>query len=415
MTLQEKQQKLKTYKVIALALLLFMAVVYIVTFFFYQETMANGFVRSFAEAAMVGALADWFAVTALFRYPMGIPIPHTNIIKANKDKIGTNLGTFVTENFLNPKNIRPRIEKLQISAKLGEWLNKPTNRNLLISEITQVINNALNQVNDDDMEALISKQAQNLIGQTQPAKIVGNVIKSIVDNGLHEEWVSLLTKQAGKYIETHPEIIKEKVKQESNPMIPVFIENFIATKISNSLQQLLSDMSDNLNHPQRILITEKLSKIATDIQTQPEWNQRIDAIKERTLPPEKIKQYSGWLWQQIKKYLLENLNQHKSGVNSYLDNLVKNIAKDYLSSSEKSRTLDEFVRVHLFKLVMRHRQEATRLISTTVGDWDSKSLSRKLELEVGKDLQFIRFNGTLIGGLVGLLIHAITLLFHYLY
>lgn len=407
MTTEEKQRRLKRYKAIATGLLLLMALVFSATYFF-PATTITGYVRAFSEAAMVGALADWFAVTALFRHPLGLPIPHTNLIEANKGNIGNNLGHFISENFLNAENIRPRIEQLHIAEKLGAWLDKQHNRHLLINEITRIASEALAQLDDSEMEILLSRQAKSLLEQIQPGVIAGDTLEGILQKGFHEEWLSLLAENAAEYVVQNEALIKNKVKEGSYKLIPGFVDNLIADKITKGIQRFLAEFAMDLAHPQRKEINQKLQQLAQEMKTSTEWANRFQYVKDSLLPEQKLKQYAGQLWQYMKRYFTQNLMDSESGIHRYLDKTFLEISESYLHNEAKSRQLDLFVQVQAFKLIMRHREDAARLISTTVGNWESKSLSRKLELEVGKDLQFIRLNGTLVGGLVGLVIYTIS-------
>lgn len=408
MTPKEKQKALKKYKMIATGLLALMAIVFFATFLM-PDTTATGYIRAFSEAAMVGALADWFAVTALFKHPLGLPIPHTNLIESNKKNIGENLGNFISDNFLTPENIRPRIEKLQLAGKLGNWLQKPTNRNLIIEEITRIAEEALEQIKDEEMEQVIGKQLQNLITQFNAGSIAGDTLKGILEKGIHQDWITLLTKNAAAYIASNAQLVKEKVKEESHILIPGFVDNIIASKISKGLQGYLAEISQKPDHPQRAQITQRLYQLANDMKVSEEWKERFTFLKTEFLPSEKLQLYSNQLWQYLKKYLQENLSKNNGPIQLYLDKTIANIAGNYLYHSDRSQKLDLFFQVQAFKIIMRHREDVARLISTTVSNWESKSLSQKLALEVGKDLQFIRLNGTLVGGLVGLIIHAISL------
>lgn len=410
MTQGNKQQQLRTYKLIATGLLLLMAIIYVSTFFVFKTNVVNGFVRAFAEAAMVGALADWFAVTALFKRPLGLPIPHTNLIEANKMNIGNNLGNFVSENFLTAETIRPRIEKLQIAQKLGQWLHQPQNRKVVIQEMTKIIAEVLGQTEDAKMATFISEQAQSLIEQLPTGKIAGNALDALLDQGIHEEWLSRLAENGAQYIADNHQYIKEKVSTESYKLIPGFIDDMIATKITKGLQNYLLDLATDPHHPQRLAINQKLRQWAVDMQTEPEWADRLQSLKAYLLPEDKLQLYSEKIWQYLKTYLQNNLSENDSDIQKYLNNMLSNLSARYLQDNEAARKLDKFVQVQAFRLVMRHKSTVAQLISSTVGQWESRSLSEKLEVEVGKDLQFIRFNGTLVGGLVGLLIHALSYL-----
>lgn len=412
MNQQNKQQQLRKYKMIATGLLLLMAVIYVATFFVFKTAVLTGFIRAFAEAAMVGALADWFAVTALFRHPLGIRVPHTNLIEANKLNIGSNLGHFVSDNFLTAETIRPRIEQLRIAQKVGQWLSQPQNRQLVIGEMTRIATEALAQTDDTKMAAMISRQARTLTEQLPVGKIAGDALNALLDEGLHEEWLSRLAESGAGYIAGNHQFIKDKVRAESYKLIPGFIDDMIATKITKGLQNYLLELAADPQHPQRQAISRKLRQWAEDMKTNETWANRFQSLKAYLLSDDKLMLYSEKAWQYLKKYLESHLSESDSDIQKYLNSTLSNISANYLHNTANAQKLDSFIQVQAFKLIMRHKAMVAQLISSTVGQWESRSLSQKLEIEVGKDLQFIRFNGTLVGGLVGLLIHALSYFLH---
>ncbi|HET8573142.1 MAG TPA: DUF445 domain-containing protein [Edaphocola sp.] len=409
---QDKQHQLRRYKMIATGLLLLMAVVYVASFFVYKASPLTGFARAFAEAAMVGALADWFAVTALFRHPLGLPVPHTNLIEANKVTIGNNLGQFVAENFLTAETIRPRIEKLRVARKLGQWLDRPQNRGLIVQELTRIIAEALEQADDRHMTAFISRQVRALTEQLPTGKIAGDALEGLLEHRLHEEWLSRLAENAAQYIAENQNFIKEKVSAESYKLIPGFIDDLIAAKITKGLRNYLLDLAADPHHPQRQVINQKLRQWAVDMKTSPQWAGRFQSLKDYLLPEGKLNNYSEKTWQYFKNHLKNNLSETGSDVQKYLNKTLVDISEQYLRNASKAGKLDNFIQVQAFRLIMRHKTAAAQLISSTVGQWESRALSQKLETEVGKDLQFIRFNGTLVGGLVGLVIHTLGYFLH---
>lgn len=409
MSSKEKREILKKHQFIATGLLILMAAIFLISFFV-PDTQVVGYVRSFSEAAMVGALADWFAVTALFRHPLGLPIPHTNLIESNKNNIGKNFGHFISENFLNAANIKPRLANFQMANKLGNWLQKPANRQMIIQEVSQMAQQALAQLKDEDMQSILEQQFNHLLSVIDAGKIAGDTLEGILQKNIHQEWITILASNAAAYMAANEQMVKEKVKEESHFLIPGFIDNLIASKISKGIQNFLAEIARDNKHPQRQQITGRLQRLALEMKTSELWEERFSYLKTNLLPAEKLQQYSGQLWQYIKNYLFDNISKENGTIHNYLHQTITRLANEYLSPSEKSRQLDLFLQVQLLKIMLRHREEVSRLISTTIANWESQSLSQKLELEVGKDLQFIRLNGTIVGGIVGLIIHAISLL-----
>lgn len=408
MTDSDKAIQLRKFKIIATSLFVLMAMIYIGTHVFFREASWAPYVRAFSEAAMVGALADWFAVVALFRHPLGLPIPHTNLIENSKARIGDNLGHFVTENFLNPVIVRPRLEQLRIAESLGHWLARPANRNMLLTEMLRIVKDGLRQLNDKEMELLIARKADELLQVISLNKLAGSTLENIVHHGLHEEWIQLLAKSIGDFIEENADLVKDKVKSGSHFLVPGFVNNIIAAKITKGTITYFHDLATEKDHPQRKQITGKLIDIAADMKVNPKWALNLQSLKDQLFPVRKMEAYAGMLWQYLKDRINKDLSMPGSGISNYLDKTISGLATELITDREKQKRIDRFIQVQAFKLILRHRHEVAALISTTVGNWKGRELSDKLELEVGKDLQFIRLNGTLVGGLVGLLIYILT-------
>ncbi len=407
----DKKVQLKRHKLFATLLFILMAAVYVICEALLKGEQWAGYLKAFAEAGMVGALADWFAVVALFRHPLGIPIPHTDIIESSKKKIGSNLGNFVTDNFLNASIIRPRLKQFNISARLGQWLLIDKNRSRIAAELIRIAKEALAKLDDADITAIINKQAAALIKKIPTNKLVGEGLTKVVQSNMHQDWISTLTTYLRDFLEQNRELVKEKVKDESHFLIPGFVDSMIAEKITNGGIRYMDEITNDLHHPVRKKITIKLEEIAVDIQHKEEWVARLENLKNEWLSPKHLEEYSTMIWLYIRKKITDDLSEPSSGIAAYLDKILKDIGESLTTDPKRQQRIDQFVQVQAFKLIMKYRKEAGEMISQTVANWPSRQLSEKLELEVGKDLQFIRINGTLVGGMVGLIIYTLTHLF----
>jgi hypothetical protein len=341
-----KQQKLQKHKNIATGLFFLMLFIYIGTVIGQRKAPELGFVgyvKAFAEAAMVGALADWFAVVALFRRPMGLNIPHTNLIEARKNDIGENLGTFVVENFLKSQQIRPYITKIKPSSFLLEWLSK------------------------ESTPAQLTTFLQGYPIHTKASTLLVQFLKE----HKHEGLLSEALKKVATYLDTHRQILERQIDDQFPMIVPAFIREAIAEKVAEGLYQYILKMAQEPSHPIRAEITGELYDFAQRLDTS-QWQQQLTALLQKGIA-----------------HLTEELRAN-TVLQSQIDTWLQKIA---------------------YQFVLRNKQEVGRLISATVAQWEGRQLSEKLELEVGKDLQFIRVNGTLVGGLVGLIIYFITQLF----
>ena len=341
-----KQKKLQQHKNLALGLLLLMLVLYIAAVVAQRKVPQWGWVgylKAFSEAAMVGALADWFAVVALFRRPMGLNIPHTNLIEARKNDIGENLGGFVVENFLSYGQIRPYISKIKCSSFVLEWLSK--------EHTIQQIDTLLKAY------PLHTKASVFLVQFLEEHKHEGLLTES-------------LTKVAF-YLDTHRDTLEKEIEDQFPLLIPAFIREAISEKVTEGLFQYVLTMAQDTTHPIRSEITGELYLFAQKLDT-PYWQEQLTGLLKKGI-----------------EYLTQELR----------------------TNVQLQEQIDSWVQKIAYQFVLRNKAEVGRLISSTVAHWEGRQLSEKLELEVGKDLQFIRVNGTLVGGAVGLIIYFITQLF----
>jgi uncharacterized membrane-anchored protein YjiN (DUF445 family) len=407
----DKKAQLRKHKWFATMLFFIMAVIYILCEVFFKHDNWAGYVKAFAEAAMVGALADWFAVVALFRHPLGIPIPHTNLIETSKKKIGNNLGTFVTENFLTPSAIRPRLENLQVAERLGLWMLVDRNRKKATAEIMRIAKEAIDRFDDADISRIIYTQVSGLVSKIPVHKIAGEGLGKIVKDNMHQDWITTITAYLGEFLEENRELVAKQVKQESHFLIPGFVDKAIATKITNGGIRYLKQIETDPDHAVRKKITKKLAEIATDIQQEGEWATRLENIKNELLSPAHLEEYSTTAWQYIRKKITDDLNDPASGIAAYTNKVLRDMGVSLTTDTVRKERIDQFIRIQAFKLIMSYKKTVGEMISQTVANWPAKQLSEKLELEVGPDLQFIRINGTLVGGTVGLLIYVLTILF----
>lgn len=406
----DKAAQLRTHKLLATGLFFLMLVVYILSTWWSRKDPAVwlGYVQAFSEAAMVGALADWFAVTALFHHPLGIPIPHTNLIEKSKQSIGDNLGDFVVGNFLTPGNIRPYIEKLSVSSYVAQWLEKEKNRHLLISEVSFLLKDIILKMDDETVVKFIANKGGDLVNSVRLHLVVANALEYVLDKKEHDKLITLLAGKIKDYIGQNDQLVQEKVKEESYFFVPGFVENKLAAKISNGLKKYFEDIELDENHQIREEIVQQLYKFTEDLRTQPKWEEELARLKAGLLSDESIQRYAGDVWQSLRRTLLEELSNNESAMMAYFNKSVNELAQSMKDDPVLQKRIDSWIHFNAYRYIMRNRGQVSTLISNTVGNWEGRELSQKLELEVGKDLQFIRINGTVVGGIVGCFIHFMT-------
>ena len=404
-----KRKQLRKYKAFATGLFVLMTVIFIITTILQKNDDSHwiGYIRAFSEAAMVGALADWFAVTALFNYPLGLKIPHTNLIENSKERIGDNLGNFVVSNFLSPQNIRPYIQKLKVSHFVGDWLSKERNQDKLVNEVSNIVLDILNKLDDSAVVNFIGKKAKEMSDDLKINQIVGNGIEYVLNKNDHQRLITNLSKQIKDYVLNNQEMVTERVKKESYFLVPKFVDDAIAEKITSGLSKYFDEVENDENHSLRNEITKKLYSFSQEVQTEQKWEDEFRGIKNDFLKEEKLHQYSKDIWNSIKKSLSKELEEEQSALKNYLKKNLSELSQNLQTDEKFQHKIDHWVRVTAYKYILKNTHQFGDLISSTVGNWQGKELSEKLELEVGKDLQFIRVNGTLVGGLVGLIIYTV--------
>lgn len=404
-----KKKQLHNYKTLATGLFILMAAIFITMTVLQKDHQSHwiGYIRAFSEAAMVGALADWFAVTALFNYPLGIKIPHTNLIQNSKDKIGDNLGNFVVDNFLSPQNIRPYIQNLKVSVYLSDWLSKERNQMILINELSSMLKDILIKLDDKSVEIFIADKAKDMAGSIKINGVIANGITYLLNRNDHQDIITNLSSQIKNYILANEKLVSDRVEKESFFFIPKSVDHKIAEKITEGLSQYFLEVEENPNHPLRAEITNKILAFADELKTDSKWETEFDQIKAEFLKTDKLQKYAADVWQTLKASLIKEFTDNNSNLKGYIKRSLGDFVHNLQNDDAFQYRIDHWVRVTAYKYILKNTKTFGNLISTTVGNWEGRELSRKLELEVGKDLQFIRINGTIVGGLVGLLIYTI--------
>lgn len=410
MTDTEKARQLKRFKMLATGLFVAMAIIYFLMAWLQTKNLQPwmGYVKAFSEAAMVGALADWFAVTALFNYPLGLKIPHTNLIENSKQRIGNNLGNFVSTNFLNAATIKPYIRKLSVSEIAANWLEKDRNKKALIEEIRFLARDILNRVDDTELIEFINRKGKELISQVRLNGVVSKGIHFMVERNEHERIISKMAEKIMDYVNNNTDFIRNKVAEESYFFVPKFLEDKLSNKIISGLNKYFTDINEQPDHPIKKEIESQLLALAEEMENKAEWREKLQDISLNLLGDEVVQKVAADIWAFMRLNLQEELDNDNGTLVNYIKKNIEHFAQRLKAEESLRNKIDKWIQLNAFKYVARNGQQVSNLISNTVGNWQGRELSDKLELEVGKDLQFIRINGTLVGGIVGLLIYTIT-------
>lgn len=405
-----KQQQLKKHKRLATGLLLGMTVVYIICVILQSQHKWGwiGYVKAFSEAAMVGALADWFAVTALFAYPLGIKIPHTNLIENSKNTIGENLGLFVVDNFLTPEVLKPYINKINAAEFLANWLSQPKDRHAITLQITEIAEDAIQNLDDKIVADFIAGQAHTLLRQVKANELIANTLQYIITQKDHVPIITQVAVKAMQLIEENRGMVYDKVNEESYLFVPKFVNNKLADKITDGLIKYFHEVSVNEQHPIRKELDIYLQQLVNQIRTNENWKDEINNTILEFFDEQTIQQYALEIWKSLKTNIINMIQHETSPIYAYIDKIILNITNQLKSEQELQHKLNGWLQKTAYKYILKNNKVVGQLISDTIEKWDGKALSEKLELEVGKDLQYIRINGTLVGGMVGLLIYTLT-------
>ncbi len=410
----DKKAELQKNKWLAMGILVFMAVVFIITTILLKKGYSEFWltcVRAFSEAAMVGALADWFAVTALFHHPLGLKIPHTNLIENSKSRIGDNLGSFVVDNFLTPENISPYIQNINVANIAGKWLSEEQNKEFLIKEFSTILMDILTKMEEPTAVNFIQNKVKEIADSLEIHTFVGNTLEYVIQKNGHQQIITYLSSEGKNFIGKNQEIIRGKVSEKSYFFIPKFVDNKIADKVVNGILEYFTEIEKNENHPMRKELTEKLKTIAQDLKTKNRWKEELELLKKEFLTEKRTKNYASDIWRVIKQSMHTELQLEESPIKEYIKKNLSQLALNLQTDEGLQNKIDSWLRTTAEGYILRNRHYFGEMISSTVGNWDGRELSKKLELEVGKDLQYIRISGTIVGGTVGLLIHVVVHLF----
>jgi uncharacterized membrane-anchored protein YjiN (DUF445 family) len=366
-----------------------------------------GYVGAAAEAGMVGALADWFAVTALFKHPLGIPIPHTAIIKRKKDQLGEGLGTFVRENFLSPEVVETKLRDAQIAGRLGKWLSEAAHAERVASETATVLRVLVELLRDDDVQQVIDRMIVRRIAEPRWGPPVGRVLGTLLAENRQEALIQLLADRAFQWSLNAGEVIQRVVERDSPSWSPRFIDHLVGDRIHRELMDFTDKVRRNPDHELRRSATRFLFEFADDLQHDPDTIARAEAVKEQLMARDEIANAAATAWKTLKRLVLEGVDDPSSALRTRIADTVVRIGESLRDDADLRDKVDNWIVRAAQHLVSEYGVEITAIITDTIERWDAEEASRRIELHVGRDLQFIRINGTVVGALAGLVIYAV--------
>ncbi|MBB5795024.1 DUF445 domain-containing protein [Streptomyces caelestis] len=407
---EEKQRGVRRMKLTATGLLLFVAVVYVLAKWA-QNSGAGpwaGYVAAASEAGMVGALADWFAVTALFRHPLGIPIPHTAIIPTKKDQLGVSLGEFVGENFLSEDVVRQRLRAVGIGSRLGAWLAVPEHADRVTAELSTALRGALTVLRDSDVQAVVGEAITRRAGAQEIGPGIGKMLEKVVADGGHKRVVDLVVTRAHDWLVLHRDEVMDAVEGGAPGWTPRFVDRKVGERVYKELLRFATEMRDMPAHPARGALDRFLTDFASDLQSDTDTRARIERLKGEVLGRGEVQDLIASAWTAVRSMIVAAAEDERSELRLRVRASLLSLGSRMAAERKVQDKVDKWVEDAAVYVVTTYRKEITSLITDTVASWDAEHTTRKIEANIGRDLQFIRINGTVVGSLAGLLIYTVS-------
>ncbi|NTS66169.1 DUF445 domain-containing protein [Sphingomonas sp. HHU CXW] len=399
-------------RLIATGLLVAMAATFVVTRSLQSLHPAWGFVRAFSEAAMVGGLADWFAVTALFRHPLGVPIPHTAIIPRNKDRIGDQLATFLRDYFLIPSVVARRMARIDVAGAAGRWLANPQGAGGRLARGTsRLAVEVLQSLDQERLGGMVRAMMVARVRETELAPMVGRALSAAVSEDRHLPVLDSLIVWARDALKSNEQLVRAMVHDRAGSILRwTGLDETLANKIIDGLDKLIGEIAENREHPLRIKAEEGLARLAHDLQHDGTMRDKVERLKIELLENPAMQDWINGLWEQARAAMLRMARDPERLLSGKLGEALQQLGHTLESDPRLGRTINRFVRRAVVGAAADYGDTIVRLVSETVRGWDAQTITERMENAVGKDLQFIRINGTLVGGLVGVVIHGVDVL-----
>ena len=403
----ERRRSLRQMKARATGLLLVAAVVFVAARLLRDGHPWVGYIEAAAEGSMVGGLADWFAVTALFRHPLGIPIPHTALIPARKDQLGRAIGEFVQENFLTGGVVLEKLRSVGLARRAAEWVTVQENAATVARDASAALAGAAGLLRDEAVQGALEHSVVGWVRRIPLAPLAGRTLAIVTAEGRHEELVDAAVQGGLRFLDEHRESFRSRFGRESPWWVPEAIDDRIFTKLFSALRGFLAEVGATPHHEFRTYLDRRVAELAERLQSDPALIARGEEIKEQFLDHPAVRRWTASLWTDLKVLLQRQAGDPSSQLRQRIASEVAAIGERVAGDPELQGKVDRWVESAVSYLVEEHRHQAGDLIATTVARWNPADASRRVELAVGRDLQFIRINGTVVGGLAGVAIYAI--------
>jgi len=375
---------------------------------------AWGFVHSFAEAAMVGGIADWFAVTALFRHPFGIPIPHTAIIPNNKDRIADTMADFLRDNFLTPAVVARRMIGMNIAGAVGDFLASPpkSDGSRIAAGAASLFADVLESLDPERMGGQVRSGLKATLARIEVAPPAGKMIEAAIADGRHRPLIDSVIRWVALALEDNEDLVRDMIHRRANALLRwTGLDERLANSVIDGLYKLLAETLVDPDHPIRSKVEESLEKLAHDLQHDPELKAKVEKAKNDLLDNPALADWWQGVWERARKAMLDTARNPDKAMQGEIGKLVGELGGAMSNDPRLQIMVNRFARRTAVGVATRYGDQIVRLVSETVRRWDARTITDRVEGAVGRDLQFIRINGTLVGGLVGLTLHALSYAF----
>jgi len=400
---EAKRADLRRMRTIALLLLVLMTAIFVATTAIKVDWPWVPYVRAFAEAGMVGACADWFAIVALFRHPFGIPIPHTGIVPNNKERIGVALGRFITNNFLSPKVAHEQLIRVDVVGSVARWINDPANSRQLIQQVNLLLPQVLKSLPGPELAAFLGDAARRGVEAVPAAPLASKVLAVLWAGGAAQTAIERALDFGESSLTRHQDTINRMVSEQTSRWMPRWIDNAIAARVTAGLLSTMREMRDP-DHPWRVELTQAVEKLIADLASDPDMRALGERMKAELLANPLFVEQAKALWDEIESGLNADAAAHTKAIAGVLEVGLHSLGRWLTDNPDRRQRINRRIRLLMLRLLLPRRAEIGAYVTQVVQNWDSATLVDRLELQFGKDLQYVRINGTLVGGLVGLLI-----------
>ncbi|WP_310468944.1 DUF445 domain-containing protein [Sphingomonas sp.] len=396
-------------KAAATGLLVAMAALFLTTRAFEPAYPWLGWVKAFAEAAMVGGLADWFAVTALFRHPLGLPIPHTAIIPRNKDRIGEALASFLKENFLIASVVARRMRHIDLAAAAGRFLRAPEGEGTRIRHgASRLIADIFEGLDDERLGGIVKGAISGRLKSMEVSPLLGHALASAINDERHVPMLEAAIRWMARALDANESLIRDMVKKRANWVLKLAgLDTKLSDAIVEGLRKLTVEMGTDPAHPVRQKMEQALAQLANDLQTKPETRARVEAMKDELLANRSVGLWLDTLWQKGREAIIRAARNPDAAMAGKLGEVLRSAGTTLESDPRIRGAINQFARRAVAGMAASYGGSIVKLVSETVRGWDARTITARLESAVGRDLQYIRINGTLVGGLVGVVLHAL--------